>query len=134
MNLDKELEKVRNSFEGSPFYSLVGFEIIYFEKGNVKIKLPITNKLLNTNETLHGGVHDTMLDTIMEITIRTNSKTRFVTIRLNINYPAPSVSGSLYATGKVIKQGYRIVTAEGELVDEKKNLVAKGLGSFKLVR
>lgn len=134
MNLDKELEKVRNSFEGSPFYSLVGFEIIYFEKGNVKIKLPITNKLLNANETLHGGVHATMLDTIMGMTIRSISKTRCVTISLNINYLAPSVSGSLYATGKVIKQGYRIVTAEGELVDEKKNLVAKGLGSFKLVR
>ncbi|MFD1848779.1 PaaI family thioesterase [Oceanobacillus bengalensis] len=132
--MNKEIVEVRKSFESSPFFSLVGFEVLYFEEGNVKIKLPVTNKLLNANETLHGGVHATMLDIIMGMTIRSVSKTRCTTINLDIHYIAPSTKGEIYATGKILKQGYKIVTAEAELIGEDGQLLAKGVGTFKLLR
>lgn len=128
------IDEVRESFEASPFFSHIGFEIIHFQKGNVLLKLPITQQLLNANGTLHGGVHATMLDLILGMAIRTTTKTRCVTINLNINYLAPAVSGNIYASGKIIKQGYRTVIAEGELFDEQEKLLAKGVGTFKLVR
>lgn len=112
----------------------MGFEIIRFQEGEVLLKLPITPQLLNANETLHGGVHATMLDLILGMAIRTTTKTRCVTINLNVNYLASAFSGDIFATGKIIKQGYRTVIAEGELFDEREELLAKGIGTFKLIR
>ncbi|OEH54822.1 phenylacetic acid degradation protein [Oceanobacillus sp. E9] len=132
--MNKEIMEVRNSFEASSFFSLLGFNVVYMEEGNVKIKLPITEQLLNANGTLHGGVHAAMLDTIMGMTIRSLSKTQCTTINLNVSYLNPFLEGEIYAIGRVINQGYKIVAAEAELIDEEGNLHAKGVGTFKLFR
>ncbi|MGY0691955.1 PaaI family thioesterase [Virgibacillus sp. FSP13] len=125
---------VRESFESSPFFSHIGFEIIHFQEGNVLLKLPITKQLLNANDTLHGGVHATMLDTIIGMTIRSITKTRCMTINLNVNYLSAVKYGEIFAYGRILQQGYRTVTAEGELHDAEENMLAKGVGTFKLVR
>ncbi|WP_106496457.1 PaaI family thioesterase [Lentibacillus sp. Marseille-P4043] len=125
---------VRESFEASAFFSHIGFEIVHFQEGDVLLKLPITEQLLNANDTLHGGVHATMLDTIIGMTIRSITKTRCMTINLNVNYLSAIEDGEIFARGRVLQQGYRIVTAEGELFDKDENMLAKGVGTFKLVR
>lgn len=132
--MEKALLEVKKSFESSPFFSLVGFQILHFEEGNVKIKLPVSERLLNANRTLHGGVHATMLDVIMGMTIRSITKTRCSTINLNVSYLEAIDEGEIFATGKIIKQGYRIVQAEGQLESIDGNLLAKGIGSFRLIR
>ncbi|WP_010530142.1 PaaI family thioesterase [Lentibacillus jeotgali] len=133
--MDKLIEDVRNSFESSPFFSHVGFEIIEFEEGNVILKLPIRKQLLNANDSLHGGVHATMLDLVLGMAIRSMTRTRCTTISLNINYLNPSTEGEIiYATGNILKQGYRMVVAEGEIKDENDNILAKGMGNYKLIR
>lgn len=134
LDTDVDLLDIRKSFENSPFFSLVGFEVVRLEEGNVKIKLLVRDELLNANNTLHGGVHATMLDTIMGMSARSLSKTRCTTINLNVNYLSPTKGGEVFAIGKVLNQGYRIVAAEGELVDGEGNLLAKATGTFKLIR
>ncbi|WP_163527067.1 PaaI family thioesterase [Halobacillus ihumii] len=128
------IDEVRESFETSPFFSHIGFEITEFERGNVLLKLPITEKLMNANGTLHGGVHATMLDLILGMTIRSTTKTHCSTINLNINYLAPSSTGDVVARGRILQQGYRTVIAEAEMYDQKGNMLAKGIGTFKLIR
>lgn len=130
----KTINDVRESFEASPFFSHIGFEIIRFEEGDVLLKLPIHKKLHNVNGTLHGGVHASMIDLILGMAIRSTTKTRCSTINLNLNYLAPVKDGELYAKGRVLQQGYRIATAEGELFDLEGKMVAKGVGTFKLIR
>lgn len=129
-----ELEDVRKSFETSPFFSHIGFQVMYFQEGDILLKLPISEPLLNANSTLHGGVHATMLDMILGMVIRSTTGTRCATINLNINYLAPITHGDIFAKGKVLKQGNRTVTAEGEIWDEEEELLAKGVGAFKLIR
>ena len=97
--MTKTIDEVRESFEASPFFSHIGFEIIHFEEGNVLLNLPIQEKLFNVNGTLHGGVHATMLDLIIGMAIRSTTKTRCTTMNLNINYLAPSAGGSITAKG-----------------------------------
>ncbi|MFZ0369134.1 MAG: PaaI family thioesterase [Halobacillus sp.] len=132
--MTKTIDEVRESFEASPFFSHIGFEIIHFEEGNVLLNLPIQEKLFNVNGTLHGGVHATMLDLIIGMAIRSTTKTRCTTMNLNINYLAPSAGGSVTAKGRILQQGYRIVTAEGELYDGEGTMLAKGIGTYKLIR
>lgn len=132
--MTKTVDEIQDSFSDSPFFSFFGFEIVHFEEGNVILKLPIEEELLNVNGTVHGGVHATMLDTIMGMVIRSVTKTRCTTINMNVSYLSPSYSGEMFAKARILKQGYRIVSAEGELFDNKGNLLAKSNGSFKLVR
>lgn len=136
LNLPKITDEggIRESFESSPFFSHVGLEIVHFEEGNILLKLPVTEQHLNANKTLHGGVHATMLDVILGITIRSITKTRCTTVNLNVNYFVPVTSGNVFAKARVLQQGYRIVTAEGEITDEQGNMLAKGIGTFKLIR
>lgn len=129
-----QLEEVRRSFETSPFFSHIGFEVIHFQEGDALLKLPITEQLLNANQTLHGGVHASMLDLILGMVIKSTTRTRCATMNLNVNYLSPAVHGDIFAKGSIIKQGYRTVTAEGEIIDEQGVLLAKGVGTFKLIR
>ncbi|RKQ35749.1 PaaI family thioesterase [Oceanobacillus halophilus] len=130
----RTLNDIKSSFETSAFFAHVGFEIVSFKEGSVKLKLPIRKYLLNANNTLHGGVHATMLDLIMGMTIRSATKTRCTTVNLNVTYLSSTTEGTIFATGKILKQGYKLVSVEGELVDEEGILLAKGVGTFKIIR
>nr|WP_026045588.1 PaaI family thioesterase [Paenisporosarcina sp. TG-14] len=128
------IQDIRESFEKSRFFSYIGYEIIEFQENMVLLKLPINEEFLNVNNTLHGGVHAAMLDQVLGMVTRVTSKTRCATINLNINYLAPSMSGSIYAKANIVQHGYRIATAEGEIYDEQGKTLAKGIGTFKLFR
>jgi uncharacterized protein (TIGR00369 family) len=128
------VEDIRQSFEGSSFLSHMGIEIVRFEEGNVVLKLNIEDYLLNVNKTLHGGVHATMLDTILGMIVRSVSKTRVTTTSLTIHYLDSLSAGEIFAEAKVIKLGYKIAFAEGEIKDANGNVIAKGTGTFKLIR
>ncbi|MGE6716766.1 PaaI family thioesterase [Peribacillus frigoritolerans] len=128
------LEDIQKDFESNPFLSHIGFQIIYFEEGNVKVKLTIEEYLMNTNGTLHGGVYATMLDFILGMVLRSVTKTRCVTTNLTIHYLASMSEGELYAEAKVLQQGYKLAFAEGEIKDMKGNVITKGIGTFKLIR
>ncbi|MGI8315468.1 PaaI family thioesterase [Halobacillus mangrovi] len=128
------IDQVKESFETSPFFSLIGFEITHFEEGHVTLQLQVKEKLLNANGTLHGGVHASMIDIIIGMAIRSETKTRCTTISLNTHYLAPVKRGLITAKGRILQQGYKIVTAEGELFDENGQIIAKGTGSYKLIR
>lgn len=76
-----------------------------------------------------------MLDNVIGDSIAIAVNSAVVTINLNINYVAPvKVDSLLTATGKIIQQGYRISMAEGAIEDEEGNLIAKGIGTFKIIR
>ncbi len=75
-----------------------------------------------------------MLDLILGMTIRSTTKTRCTTINLNVNYLNPVSQGHLSAKGKILQKGYRTVAAEGELFNEEGKMIAKGTGTFKLIR
>lgn len=127
-------ESIRESFENSNFFSYLGFEILEFNEENVLLKLQLNDHLLNVNGTLHGGVHASMLDQVLGMLIKVTTKAPCATINLNVSYLAPTTGGVIFATAKVIQQGYRIVTAEAEIHDEQGTTLAKGIGTFKLFR
>lgn len=120
--------------EANSFFRHIGFEVIDFEEDNVLFKLPFNKDLLNLSDTVHGGVHATMLDWVFGMLIRIKTQARCATINLNMNYLRPSVSGDIYAKGRIVQEGYRLMTIEGEVSDKEGNILAKGIGTFKIIR
>lgn len=107
---------------------------MHFEENEVKIKLEMKEYVLNANGTLHGGVHATMLDYVQGMLLRSVSKTRCATMNSSIQYLAPSTEGEIYAEGKILQLGYKTAFMEGEIRDSEGKLLAKGSGTFKLIR
>ena len=128
------VENIRNQFESSPFFSYIGFKIVRFEEGNVRLKLNIEKHMLNVNGSLHGGIHATMLDMILGIVIRSLTKARVVTTSLTVHYLGSMSAGEIFAEAKVLQHGYKTAFAEGEIKDSTGNLIAKGTGVLKLIR
>jgi uncharacterized protein (TIGR00369 family) len=133
VNPVNSIAEIREIFEKSPFLNHMGVQIAEFEEGHVKLELPIGPSLINVNDTVHGGVHAGLLDAVLGMTIRSLTKCPLVTVNLTIHYFAPVQDGSMIATAKVIHQGYRLITGEGEIIDKNGNLIAKGTGTFKVM-
>ncbi len=125
---------IQKSFEEMPFFKYIGFDIIAFEEDRVILKLDIREDFLNSNDTLHGGIYASMIDQVLAMFIRAKTQASCATINLNINYLAPISAGTVYATGRIVQLGYRITQAEGEIYTGDGKVLAKGIGSFKIIR
>ncbi|MBU8906090.1 PaaI family thioesterase [Desertibacillus haloalkaliphilus] len=132
--MSKTIQELKTNFETSSFFTHLGFEIVRCDEEEIILKLPIQEHLINTNQTVHGGVYATMLDNIISMVVRSAVKAPIVTVSLNIHYLAPAKEGYLLAKAKVLQQGYRIVAGEGEIYDQDNRLLAKGNGTFKVNR
>lgn len=130
LTLQSELQK---SLEDNPFFKHLGFEILH-EDSEIVLKLPLKQDLLNTNKTLHGGVHASMLDTVQTVVLRSLYQRNVFALNLDVHYFAPSASGDLYARAKVLQKGYKLATVEAEITDEQQQLIAKGTGVYKIAR
>ena len=128
------VQDIRESFEDSPFFNHMGIEILHFEENAVKIKLTIKEYVLNANGTLHGGVHATMLDYAQGMLLRSITKTKCMTVNLSTQYLAGISEGDIFAEAKVLQLGYKLAFLEGEIKDSTGRLLAKGTGTFKIIR
>ena len=133
MNAPRVIVNGKN-IELSPFPKKMGIQIVQHEEGQVMTELPVTPSIQNALGFVHGGVYATMLDQILTLFCYSVSKCFVVTIDLNIHYVANIQEGKLVATAKILQQGYRIMMGQGEVRDEKGNLLAIGTGSFKVIR
>ncbi|HET7657793.1 MAG TPA: PaaI family thioesterase [Bacillales bacterium] len=125
------LKSLRDIYEESPFFKHFGFEFVEFTEGKVTLKLDVHHALLNTGNILHGGVYATLIDNIIGLTACSITNQPLVTVQLNVHFLASVKTGTIYATAKVDRIGRQLVTGEGEIVDEKGTLLAKGSGTFK---
>lgn len=133
-NTETGLDKVKERFADSPFFKTMGFEILEFSEEKVLLKMKIQEAFMNVNGTLHGGVHATMIDQVFGMAIQAATRVNCATINLNISYLAPSGTGDLFATARILQKGYRIVILEGEVFEEEGKPLAKGTGTFKVFR
>ncbi|NRD79344.1 PaaI family thioesterase [Bacillus sp. BRMEA1] len=118
--------------KANPFYQHLGFELLSDQE--INLKLVIKQDLLNTNKTLHGGVHASMLDMVQTILLRSLYQSHVIATNQDIHYFAPSRSGELFAKAKVLQKGYKIATTEAEIIDENKKVIAKGTGIYRIKR
>ncbi|MBB6450872.1 acyl-CoA thioesterase [Geomicrobium halophilum] len=127
-------QKMASLQRQSPFFELLGFENDEGEDGKIRILLDIKEQHMNKNQTLHGGVHAAMLDNIFGTVIYHHTYVPSTTITLNVHYLAPVKEGRVTAVANILHLGYKSATVEGLISDEEGKAIAKGTGTFKLLR
>jgi uncharacterized protein (TIGR00369 family) len=129
------MEDMRKIYESSPFNNHIGIKLEKFEEGAVVYSIKVEPHHKNVNGAVHGGVYFSILDSVMGATIRSITKQPITTINSSINFFASFKEGEkMFAAAKVVQLGKSIVTAEGEITDCNGTVLAKTIGTFKIIR
>lgn len=123
------------------FSDHIGVEDIGFVGEQYKVGLQLRKDHLNGNGLLHGGVVSTLLDACMArvfflgLPKEEMDQLKYgVTVEMKISFLRTASEGYVYALGTCLKRGKTICNTEGELFDNKGNLLAKASGTMMIVR
>ncbi|MDP5272936.1 PaaI family thioesterase [Chengkuizengella axinellae] len=122
-------EKVKGTF-----MELFNSQITEINKDQIIGTFTVEPIHLNPNGIIHGGVHASVLDSIMGLAVvvaRPNEK--LVTTMLNIHYLTALKEGTLGVSAKVLHQTNQTLTTEGEIRSEEGELVAIATGSYRVI-
>ncbi len=119
-------------FDNNPALQLLGVKEIFLrESGESELILPLDRKHTNIHGIVHGGIYVTMLDTAMGVACHYKNGKPCVTLGITTSFISNCKPGIDSVTiGRVVHIGRRIMVAEGEVFDDKGQLMAKGQGTF----
>jgi acyl-CoA thioesterase len=120
----------------NPFWSLLGLELVAVKKGWAKIRLPFSEKLANGIGSAHGGAIFSPADSAIGMALvgLLNKDETVSTLEMKINFLKPLTGGEIVAEAKIIHRGTMTAIGDVEVRDEDKNLVAKGLATYAIVK
>jgi uncharacterized protein (TIGR00369 family) len=121
---------VSGALPQAPISETMSFAIVGASNGETRFRCIPGEFLYNPQGTVHGGVAATLLDSCMGAAVMStlDAESAYTTTQLSISLVRPILadSGELFADGKVVHRGGRLVTAEGKLTDGKGRLLAHG--------
>ena len=132
----EELEARNTWFENHwrkhvPFNNLVGLDIIDWEPGFVRARLPFQERLSAHDGIFHGGVLATAIDTIgMGAVVAGhdfNLGSRFTTVSITIQYMAVAPQEDVLVEGRCSKRGRRLNFARGTVLTQAGTTLAEGI-------
>ena len=118
-----------------PFADHLGIRIGSVDPGRARLELPIRPELLNSHGGVHGGVVTALADVALAVAAiahETGARGAY-TVDLSVSFLGPG-SGTLTAEGRCLRVGRSLAFSEGEVRDDRGELVAKAIGTFKLLR
>lgn len=123
-------EVVKGTWPPPPISATLGFRFAEVEPGRAVVTMTPHAGHYNLIGTVHGGIHATLLDTVMACAILSSLPRGlgFTTLEFKINFvrPLTESTGEVRAEGHTINVGRTIAMAEGRLVDSGGKLIAHG--------
>ena len=115
-----------------PFSEHLGIKVDALEKGMARLSMVIKPEFMTSWGTAHGGSILSLLDITLSMSARTHydPPRTVMTIDLSTQFIS-TATGLLRAEGRVMKAGKSTIFCEGEARDEKGDLVAKAIGTFR---
>jgi acyl-CoA thioesterase len=129
-------ETLKNNFNASPYYRLLGMKIIDIGSGVAQLKVSFKRKLEHIYGGIHGGVLASAGDAAVGAALATliHRHEQVATIELKINYIAPAKSSHIIAEGRIVSKGHRIAVGEIKIYTEAKaQLVGVGLATYTIL-
>ncbi len=136
MEKENYLEQVKQVTNNSPYYKLLGMEIMEIKEGECKIEMPFKKDLTHPYRIMHGGAIASLADSSVAMALISvvEPRDRFTTIEFKINFFAPVSKGKLEAHGKIIHKGSKTAVGEVEVKNEEGKLIAKLIATYNIRR
>lgn len=112
-------------------FKLFQFEFDYDEEERTcTITCPITDFMLNPGGIVHGGVYTFIADTAMGHLNFHFQDATYVTLEFKTSFFKATSTGSIVATARYIKEGYKVCYMECEVRNEEGDLLCKTSATF----
>jgi acyl-coenzyme A thioesterase 13 len=111
---------------------LLNYTLTKIEPGLVEFTLEVTPQLTNPLQRLHGGIYALIMDEAVGLAFYTACDgAYYTTVNLNVEHLYSSALGEkIKAVGKVIRHGKKIAYTEGEIYNEKNELICKATSNL----
>jgi uncharacterized protein (TIGR00369 family) len=135
-SLDRIRMLQRGAVPAPAIADLIGFRLTDVEPGRAVVELDAGPRHANPMGTVHGGVLCDIADAAMGMAYATglDDGETFTTLELKINFLKPVWTGTLVATGRVVKAGRTVGLVECDVVDDKARLVARATSTCMTLR
>jgi uncharacterized protein (TIGR00369 family) len=122
--------------ETGPYWKHMGMKTVPSPDGNIEVVMTITADLKQYYGNIHGGVIASLFDSAVAVAInqQLDAGEGASTMEIKLNYFRPVSDGKLWAKGKVIHKGRKIVVGQGEIKNDAGQLVAFGTATFMIIR
>ena len=120
-------------FKGT-FLEFLGFKLIAWKDGFVRLEMPVRPEHKNTIGYLHGGVISSLLDISGALSGNYGRSKEFVsvTITMNSTYLSPIRARRVVAEGELVRRTKSIFFSQMKVLDpENKRLCATATGVYK---
>lgn len=130
LSFEELAEKVRKS----PFHQWLGVQLVEMAADSITIEMPWREEFVSgvAQRNAHGGVLASLVDLTADFAIAARIGRGAPTIDLRVDFHRPALPGTIRATGRVIRLGRTITTAEAHLHDAEGRLVASGRAAYLL--
>ena len=134
--IDRITAGLRGDEAVAPVGKLIGFRPTSVETGRAVFELEAGPQHANPMGTLHGGVICDVADAAMGVAYASTlgEGETFTTLELKINFLRAFRSGTLIATGRVVKTGRTIGLAECDVTDTDGRLIARAMSTCMTLR
>ncbi len=118
-----------------PFTEHLGVQLLEMTREHARVSLARRPELLNSWGATHGGVLMTMLDLVMSWAVRGHYGIAggVLTVDMSVGFMKAATGERILAEGRVLHSGKSTAFCEGEARDEQGALIAKAIGTFKLL-
>jgi len=118
-----------------PFTEHLGVQLVESTRERAVVSLTKRPELLNSWGATHGGVIMTMLDLVMSWAVRGHYGVGggVLTVDLSVGFMKGSFGDNVIAEGRVLHGGKSTAFCEAEARDDQGALLAKAIGTFKLL-
>jgi uncharacterized protein (TIGR00369 family) len=129
--VDRLTAVLRGEGAGAPVGTLIGFRPTSIGTGTAVFELEAGPQHANPMGTLHGGIICDVADAAMGVAYASTlgDDESFTTIEMKINFVRPFWTGTLIATGHVVKAGRTIGLVECDVADKDGKLVARAMST-----
>lgn len=133
MPMDERFREPRYAFADH-----IGMEMRDWSEGYACFELPLVDFTQNRHGSPHGGIHASLLDTVMGYagcwTGDPARRQMCLTLALNVQYLSRPLGRLFIAEGRKTGGGRSTFFAEGTIMDETGEMIARGSGTFRYRR
>ena len=117
-----------------PFAEHLGFRMLEQRDGTARVGYEPKPEHFNSWKTIHGGAMMSLLDIVLATACRSLDANCIgcLTVEMKVNFIG-AASGPVVAVARAQRAGRSLLFSEGEVLNESGEVLAKGVGTFKLI-
>ncbi|HEY8491628.1 MAG TPA: PaaI family thioesterase [Dehalococcoidia bacterium] len=137
---DALLEHIREHWENTPYWRLLGITLEEARPGYALLRLPVRQEVQNAGGgSVHGGALASLVDVAVTALLWTvydvgSEISGHTTAELNVSYLAPGRGGAMHAEARLVRKGGTLMTGDVDVKDDQGELVAKGRATYRVFR